>query len=128
MTARVYSVQKMKQFRPWVLTGHRNAIVNSFFQHNSLNVSFLNITVFQKSIGSHAYGSDLFSLNDFRRKGFFTTSLNFKHLLVYLVQCTLFSSKNFALCIFLTQYIFKKDAPKMFGFRKHFGLIFSKNL
>lgn len=37
MTARVYSVQKMKQFRPWVLTGHRNAIVNSFFQHNSLN-------------------------------------------------------------------------------------------
>jgi len=37
MTARVVSVHKIKQFQPWVLTGHRNVIVNAFFQKDSLN-------------------------------------------------------------------------------------------
>lgn len=37
MSSRIYSVHKMKHFKPYVLTGHRNVIVNCFFMQNSLN-------------------------------------------------------------------------------------------
>jgi len=37
MTARVVSLHKMKNFKNWVLTGHRNVIVNCFFVINSVN-------------------------------------------------------------------------------------------
>lgn len=39
MTARIFSVNPVIGFVPFTLTGHRNALVNSFFEENSLNVS-----------------------------------------------------------------------------------------
>ena len=40
MTARVFSIDPVIGFVPFTLTGHRNALVNCFFDENSLNVSF----------------------------------------------------------------------------------------
>ena len=40
MTARVFSIDPVVGFVPVTLTGHRNAIVNCFFEVNSLKVSF----------------------------------------------------------------------------------------
>jgi len=37
MTARVVSVHRMKNFKNWVLTGHRNVVINCFFMENSVN-------------------------------------------------------------------------------------------
>ena len=39
MTARVYSLNPMKDFTPITLSGHRNMIVSSFFEDKSLDVS-----------------------------------------------------------------------------------------
>ncbi len=40
MTARIFSIDPVVGFVPVTLTGHRNAIVNCFFEENSLQVSF----------------------------------------------------------------------------------------
>lgn len=43
MTARVYSLYAMENMKAFSLTGHRNTIVNCFFEKDSLNVSFQNV-------------------------------------------------------------------------------------
>lgn len=40
MTSRIFSIDPVVGFVPVTLTGHRNAIVNCFFEENSLKVSF----------------------------------------------------------------------------------------
>lgn len=45
MTARIFSIDPVVGFVPVTLTGHRNAIVNGFFQLNSLQVSLWLISV-----------------------------------------------------------------------------------
>ena len=40
MTARIFSINPVIGFVPFTLTGHRNSLVNCFFEENSLNVSF----------------------------------------------------------------------------------------
>ena len=45
MSARVYSIAPMDGFKPFVVTGHKNAIVGCFFDKDSLDVSFHRICI-----------------------------------------------------------------------------------
>ena len=44
MTVRVYPVFSMEKFKVFSLTGHRSTIINCFFEKDSLNVSFQNVS------------------------------------------------------------------------------------
>lgn len=46
MTGRVMPVFHVRNFKNWVLTGHKTVLVNCFFEENSLNVYFQKILIY----------------------------------------------------------------------------------